>query len=53
MEEELEEQCPDLSDVEIPRSKAPGGTDRFVLFDSTKDYLSQMDAYNAWRTGED
>jgi hypothetical protein len=49
--DELEEQCPDLSDVEIPRSEAPGETDRFVLFDSTRDYFTQMDAYNAWRDG--
>jgi hypothetical protein len=29
MEQELEEGCPDLSDVEIPRSEASGETDRF------------------------
>jgi hypothetical protein len=52
MGKELEEQCPDLSEVEIPRSEAPGGTERFVLFDSKRDYLTQMDAYNAWRTGD-
>jgi uncharacterized membrane protein YccC len=50
---ELEEQIPDLSDVEIPRSEATGETDSFVLFDSTRDYFSQMDAYNAWREGDE
>ena len=48
---DLEEQSPDLSDVEVPQSEASGETDRFVLFDSQRDYLSQMDAYNAWRDG--
>jgi hypothetical protein len=50
---EMEEQLPDLSDVEVPRSQAPGETDRFVLFDSRRDYFTQMDAYNAWREGDE
>jgi hypothetical protein len=50
---EIEEQRPDLSDVAVPRSDAPGETDRFVLFDSQRDYFSQMDAYNAWRDGDE
>jgi hypothetical protein len=50
---EMEEQLPDLSDVEVPRSQAPGETDRFVLFDSQRDYFTQMDAYNAWRDGDE
>jgi len=51
--EDIEDERPDLSDVEVPRSEAPGETDRFVLFDSQRDYFSQMDAYNAWRDGEE
>jgi hypothetical protein len=51
--DELEDQRPDLSDVEVSRSEAPGRTDRFVLFDSKRDYFSQMDAYNAWRDGDE
>jgi hypothetical protein len=50
---EMEEKLPDLSDVEVPRSEAPGETDRFVLFDSRRDYFTQMDAYNAWRDGDE
>lgn len=50
--DEMEDHRPDLSHVEVPRSEAPGETDRFVLFDSRRDYFSQMDAYNAWRDGE-
>ena len=48
---ELDEADVDFSDVEVPQSEAPGETDRFVLFDSRRDYFSQMDAYNAWRDG--
>ena len=33
MVDEMEEQIPDLSDVEIPRSEAPGETESFVLFE--------------------
>ena len=51
--EEMEERLPDLSDVEIPRSEAPGETDSFVLFDSKRDYFTQMDFYNAWRDGDE
>jgi hypothetical protein len=51
--DELDKQSPDLSDVEVPRSEAPGETDRFVLFDSQRDYLTQMDAYNSWRDGDE
>jgi hypothetical protein len=50
---EIEEISPDLSDVEVPRSEAPGKTNRFVLFDSRRDYFTQMDAYNAWRDGDE
>lgn len=50
---DLDDQRPDFCDVIIPRSEAPGETDRFVLFDSTRDYFTQMDAYNTWRDGED
>jgi hypothetical protein len=49
---DLEARRPDLSDVEVPRSQAPGSTDRFVLFDSRRDYFTQMDAYNVWRDGD-
>ncbi len=51
--EEMEAQQPDLSSVEIPRSEARGETDRFVLFDSKRTYFTQMDAYNAWRDGDE
>lgn len=49
---ELTVQRPDLAGVNVPRSKARGETDRFVLFDSRHDYFSQMDAYNVWRDGD-
>jgi hypothetical protein len=49
MADEIEDQLPDLSDVEIPKSDAPGETDRFVLYDSKRDYLAQMGFYNQWK----
>jgi hypothetical protein len=50
---DLEDQRPDISDVDVPHSEARGKTDRFVLFDSKRDYFTQMDSYNAWRDGDD
>jgi hypothetical protein len=53
MADEMEEKLPDLSDVEIPRSEASGETDSLVLFDSERDYFTQMDFYNAWKDGDE
>jgi hypothetical protein len=49
--DEIEESAPNLSDIAVPRSEAPGSTDKFALFDSKRDYLTQMDHYNAWKDG--
>ena len=49
---DLENERPDLSAAEMPRSAAPGSTERFVLFDSKRDYFTQMDFYNSWRDGD-
>ena len=49
----LEAQRPDLSDVEVPGPEAPGNTGRFVLFDSRRDYFTQIDHYHAWRDGDE
>jgi hypothetical protein len=51
--DEMEERLPDLSEVEIPRSEAFGETDSFVLYDSKRDYFTQMDFYNTWRDGDE
>jgi hypothetical protein len=40
-------------EVEFPRSEAPGETESFVLFDSKRSYLEQMDFYNAWKAGDE
>jgi hypothetical protein len=48
---ELNEQKPDLSGVEVPRPKVSGKTDRFVLFDSKRDYFTQLDYYHMWQDG--
>ena len=50
---ELEQQLPDLSDVEVPRPKVSGETERFVLFDSKRDYFTQLDHYHMWRDGDE
>ena len=44
---------PVLSDVEVPRPEVLGETDRFVLFDSKRDYLTQLDYYHMWRDGDE
>ena len=51
--DELQERSPEQKEFDFPRSEAPGVTDRFVLFDSRRDYLEQMDAYNAWKEGDE
>jgi hypothetical protein len=53
LEAELEEQQPDLSSVEVPRPEVSGETDRFVLFDSKRDYFTQLDYYHMWRDGDE
>ena len=50
---ELEQEKPDLDDVEVPQSEAPGQTTRFVLYNSHRNYLEQMESYLAWREGTD
>jgi hypothetical protein len=50
---DLEKLLPDLSDEEIPQSEARGKTDRFILFDSKRGEIAQIEAYSAWRNGEE
>jgi hypothetical protein len=50
---ELEQQQPDLSGASVPRPEVPGETDRFVLFDSKRDYFTQLDYYHMWRDGDE
>ena len=47
--EKLEEEEPDLSEFEKPKARPANEPDGFVLFDSKRDYLSQMDAYRKWQ----
>mgnify|MGYP005844276571 CR=1 FL=1 len=49
--DDLYAERPDFSSVTVPTSAAPGITDRFVLFDSKRDYFSQLDNYHNWRDG--
>ncbi len=47
--EEMEEKEPDLEEFEKPTARPANEPDGFVLFDSKRDYLTQMDAYHAWQ----
>ena len=47
--EELEEEQPDLDEFEKPKARPANEPDGFVLFDSKRDYLSQMDRYHEWQ----
>ncbi len=47
--EELEEEQPDLSEFEKPKARPANEPDGFVLFDSKRDYISQMDSYHEWQ----
>ncbi len=46
---EMEEKEPDLSEFEKPTSRPINEPDGFVLFDSKRGDLSQIDAYHAWQ----
>ncbi len=47
--EELEEEQPDLEDFEKPKARPADEPDGFVLFDSKRDYLTQLDQYHEWQ----
>ncbi len=47
--EELEEEQPDLEEFEKPKARPANEPDGFVLFDSKRDYLTQMDRYHEWQ----
>ena len=48
---DLKANMPDLSDAEAPASEAPGRSKNYVLFDSGRDYFTQIDHYKAWQAG--
>jgi hypothetical protein len=50
---EMEDEAPDLSGVKVARPQVSGKTDRFVLFDSKRDPLTQLDHYHMWRDGDE
>ncbi len=47
MAKELRQRKPDLPDV--PTARPANEPDGFVLFDSKRDYLTQLDRYHAWQ----
>ena len=49
MARELVDRKPDISDIEEPRPRPTQEPEGFVLFDSKRDYLTQLDAYHEWQ----
>ncbi len=47
--EDLEEAQPDLDAFEKPKARPANEPGGFVLFDSKRDYLTQMDRYHEWQ----
>ncbi len=41
--------APDIDDYEIPKPRPANDPDGFLLFDSKRDYLSQLDHYHTWQ----
>ncbi|MCZ6859084.1 MAG: hypothetical protein O7I42_02175 [Alphaproteobacteria bacterium] len=47
--EEMEEAEPDLEEFQKPTPRPATEPDGFVLFDSRRDYLTQLDRYHEWQ----
>jgi len=47
--EEMEEKEPDLDEFQKPTPRPADEPDGFVLFDSKRDYLTQLDRYHEWQ----
>ena len=47
--EKLEEEETYLSQFEKPKARPANEPDGFVLFDSKRDYLTQLDRYHEWQ----
>ena len=45
--------APDVNDYEIPKARPANDPDGFLLFDSKRDYFSQLDHYHAWQRRAD
>ena len=47
--DELRDNAPDLSEFEKPEPQPVQEDDGFVLYDSKRDYLRQLDHYHHWQ----
>ena len=47
--DEMEPMAPDIDDYEIPKPRPANDPDGFLLFDTKRDYLSQLDHYHQWQ----
>ncbi len=45
----MDTMTPDLDDYEIPKPRPANDPDGFLLFNSKRDYLSQLDHYHEWQ----
>ena len=52
IKDELEQRKPDLAEWEHPKPKEFQGTER-AIFDSSRDYLSQIEAYKRFQSGDE
>ena len=47
--DQMEPRAPEIGDYKVPKPRAAEEPDLPVLFDSKRDYLSQLDHYHAWQ----
>ena len=47
--DELWDKVPDLGKLEKPETRPAQDSDDFLLFDSKRDYLTQLDHYHEWQ----
>ena len=49
MSDQMGAMAPDIDDYEIPKPRPANDPDGFLLFDSRRDYLTQLDHYHEWQ----
>lgn len=49
LSDQMKHMTPDIDDYEIPKPCPADDPDGFLLFDSKRDYLSQLDRYHEWQ----
>ena len=49
LSDRMKPMAPDINDFDIPQPRPANDPDGFLLFDSKRDYLSQLDHYHQWQ----